>query len=255
MAWKYFKQAISFLSVIPVQFNETFLPGDLGRAAMWYPLVGGLFGLGLCIVRLLFLRVFPDPLGAVAVVALWAGVTGGLHLDGLADCCDGLLASAPPERRLEIMRDPRLGSFAGIGLALFLALKVSAVMAAQAGMSWASVYGLLLAPVLARSMILLAVRQPMARPGGLGAEFAAGVTNRTYMLAAILPLVLVGLGGLRAITAAVLAFIAAWGVIHLARSRLGGLTGDVLGLMIELSELAVLLVYAAGFLPGWGWWF
>ena len=67
-----------------------------------------------------------SPAAAPHVVALWAALTGGLHLDGLADCGDGLLAAATPERRLEIMRDSRLGAFGGLLLALFLILKVLA---------------------------------------------------------------------------------------------------------------------------------
>ena len=74
-------------------------------------------------------RLLGPAVAAVLVVALWAVLTGGLHLDGLADCCDGLLVSAPHERRLEIMRDPRVGSFAVIGLVLALLLKTAAVFA------------------------------------------------------------------------------------------------------------------------------
>src|SRR5262245_61596780 len=98
----------------------------MGRAALWFPLIG--FGLGLVLAGgLLLFRLFFSPaLAAALTVAAWAALTGGLHLDGLADCCDGLLATATPERRLEIMRDPRLGAFGVTGLTLFLILKVLA---------------------------------------------------------------------------------------------------------------------------------
>lgn len=253
VGWKYFKQAVGFLTVIPVRILEPFRPGDLGRAAAWYPLVGLLIGFGLCAVRFAAARLFPDPLGAVLVVAAWAALTGGLHLDGLADCCDGLLAAVAPERRLEIMRDPRLGTFGGAGLILFLLLKTSAVMAIPpAAGSWQVFFPLLLAPVLARALLLLAARRPMARPGGLGAEFALGVTRLTYFWAGLVPLALLGFGGLRGLTAAAVGLLVALGVIRLANRRLGGLTGDVLGLQVELVELAVLLVFAASplFLAG-----
>jgi len=253
---KYLRQAIGFLTIFPVGFPGDFQPGDLGRAAAWYPFVGLLVGLLLCAGRFLFSRFFPDPLSAVLVVSIWAVLTGGLHLDGLADCCDGLLASVPPERRLEIMRDPRLGTFGNVGLVLFLLLKISAVMAIPpAALTWQPLIPLLLAPIISRWLILLAARQPLARPGGLGAEFALGVNRRTYLFAAILPLALVALGGLRAVAAAFLAMAAATGVIRVARARLGGLTGDVLGLIVELGELAFLLVFAAfpGFAAPFFW--
>jgi adenosylcobinamide-GDP ribazoletransferase len=176
---------------------------------------------------------------------MWAGLTGGLHLDGLADCCDGLLAAVPAERRLEILRDPRLGTFGGAGLILFLMLKAAAIMAIPVPTNAWQLLPLLLAPVTARWLILLAARQPMARPGGLGAEFALGVKWHTYLFAAILPLGLVLLGGPRAFAAALLALLATAGLIGVARTRLGGLTGDVLGLIVEVGELVILLAFAA----------
>jgi adenosylcobinamide-GDP ribazoletransferase len=243
---KYLRQAVGFLTVFPVRFDGDFQPGDLGRAAAWYPFVGLLIGLLLGAGRFLFARIFPDPLGAVLVVVLWVALTGGLHLDGLADCCDGLLASVSSERRLEIMRDPRLGTFGGAGLILFLLLKISAILAVPPlAFAWQPLLPLLIAPVAARCLILLAARQPMARPGGLGAEFALGVKWHTYLAAAILPLALIVLGGPRVLAAALLALAAAFAVIRVARARLGGLTGDVLGLIVELSELVILLVFAA----------
>lgn len=244
--WKYFRLALGFLTTIPARVNDPFQPGDLGRAAAFYPLIGLIIGLILCAVRAVAARLFSEPLGAILVVAAWVVLTGGLHLDGLADCCDGLLAALPPGRRLEIMRDPRLGTFGGVGLILFLLLKTGAVLAIPSTInSWQMYFPLLFAPVLARGLLLLAARQPMARPGGLGAEFALGVTRRTYILAVLLPLALLGFGGLHGLAAAAAGLLVTLGIIHLAKNRLGGLTGDVLGLQIELVELTVLLVFAA----------
>ncbi len=246
---KQLKLALSFLTVLPVRITATLQPGDLGRSAAWFPLVGLLLGLLLAGARLGLARLFPDPLGAILVVALWAGLTGGLHLDGLADCCDGMLAAVTPERRLEIMKDPRLGTFGGAGLTLHLLIKTGALaaLAVQPGADWTrALLPLLLAPALARWLILIAAVQPMARPGGLGAEFASGLSRRAFLCAALIPLALAGFGGLRGLAALALAHLAVLGVIRLARARLGGLTGDVLGLTVELGESAVLLAFAAG---------
>jgi len=258
---KRLKLALGFLTVIPMRFSDLLQPGALGRAASWYPLVGLLIGGFLVAARFGLAFLFPDPLGAILVVALWAGLTGGLHLDGLADCGDGLLASVSPERRLEIMKDPRLGTFGGVALLLHLLIKIGAVMAISTlpvrealfpgipGLAFLAppyLAPLLLAPALARWLIILAARQPMARPGGLGVEFALGVTRRTFFFAALVPLLLVLLGGWRAILAVVFAHLLTAGIIRLARSRLGGMTGDVLGLIVELGESVVLLVFAIG---------
>jgi adenosylcobinamide-GDP ribazoletransferase len=243
-----FKLALGFLTVLPVHLASAPQPGDLGRAAVWFPWVGLVLGALLAAARWGLTALFPASLAAVLTVALWAALTGGLHLDGLADCCDGLLAAVAPARRLEIMKDPRLGAFGGAGLVLHLLVKTAALVAipqaltpAQAG---TGLLPLLLAPSLARRLILLAARQPMARPGGLGAEFSQGLPARALVLAALVPAVLAVCAGWRGLAAATLAGLATWGCIRLARARLGGLTGDVLGLVVEVSEAAVLLVFA-----------
>ena len=251
------KLALTFLTAIPIPTAAP-RPGDLGRAAAWFPLVGLVIGVLLSLAYWLLARLFGTALAAALVVALWAALTGGLHLDGLADCGDGLLATTTPDRRLEIMRDPRLGAFGVLSLVLFVLLKVLVVAALASSPLWQAAlptltwdwrallpFGpLIIAPVLARWLILLAARQPSARPGGMGHDFAAGLTPRTLLLAALLPGLLVVLAGPRAVVAALLAHLVAVAVIRTAQARLGGLTGDVLGLVVELAELTVLLTYA-----------
>jgi adenosylcobinamide-GDP ribazoletransferase len=254
-----FRLALSFLTVLPVRISGEFHPGDLGRAAGWFPWVGLLLGVILEAGKGLLDRFFPSLLAAAILTALWAGLTGGLHLDGLADCCDGLLAAVTPARRLEIMHDPRLGTFGGVGLILHILLKTLALAAlapvvlergttlpsqAATGLLPGPLAALLLAPTLSRWLLLPLGSQGMARPGGLGAEFSLGLKRSNIWLAALLPLALALLGGLRGLLAAALACLAAAGVARLARVRLGGLTGDILGLVVELAEMIVLLVFA-----------
>src|SRR4051794_18573678 len=189
-----FKLALGFLTAVPVRIGAT-RPGDLGRAAGWFPVVGLLLGLVLSAAQWLLLRLFPPLLAGGLAVALWAALTGGLHLDGLADCGDGLLAAATPERRLEIMRDPRLGAFGVLVLAVFLILKVLAVGALPAPAlfsaqlngwqpgAWLPAGPLVVATVCARWLILPMGRQPGARPGGLGADFALGLGPAGLLIA------------------------------------------------------------------------
>jgi adenosylcobinamide-GDP ribazoletransferase len=245
--------ALGFLTIIPVRTSAP-EPGDLGRAGVWFPIIGLVLGVILVAAHFWLGQLFSPLLTAALVVALWAALTGGLHLDGLADCCDGLFAAVSPERRLEIMRDPRLGAFGGLGLILFIILKVLAVASLTSSSfvlgPWSFVLGPLsfvLSASLSRYLILLVARQPSARPGGLGADFALGLTPRVFMLAALIPLALILLGGWRALIAAVLAHLVAFVIIRFSRARLGGVTGDVLGLTVELAELTVLLTFAAGF--------
>ncbi|MCS6911473.1 MAG: adenosylcobinamide-GDP ribazoletransferase, partial [Anaerolineales bacterium] len=187
----------------------------------------------------------PPLLVAALTVALWTLLTGGLHLDGLADCCDGLLAATTPERRLDILRDPHLGAFGAIGLTLFLLAKVAAVSALP---SSSFLLAFVSAATFARWLIVLAARPPLARPDGLAAQFVAGLTHETVLLAALLPaaLLLVGLfGSWQMLLAAALAHPVAFGLVALARARLGGVTGDVFGLIAEVTELLCLLTFTA----------
>jgi len=235
----------------------------MGRAAMWFPVIG--LGLGLIVAgaHLALRWLFPPLLSAALTVVVWATLTGGLHLDGLADCCDSLLAATTPDHRLEIMRDPRLGAFGVTGLTLFLITKVLAVASlpdngTSLSSSWLMgllpgayfpVMFLTLATSVSRWLIGLVAQQPLARPGGMGADFKQGLTPAVLRRAALVPLVWVMLGlffgAWQMLVAILLAHLAAWGIIAIARARLGGVTGDVFGLTVEISELVILLTCAA----------
>ena len=240
--WGEFWLAVTFLTTLPAP--SFIVPaGGLGPAGRWFPFVGLVIGLLLWSVQSVAERFFAPSLAGALVVLAWVALTGGLHLDGLADCCDGLLATVSPERRVEIMRDPRVGSFGALGLILTLLIKVLA-----AGI--ASPEALLIAPVWARWLLLWAARQPQARQGGMGALFAAGVTQEVIVMAAVVPLFLLLFGGGRGLMAVGLALLAMLALVRLARARLGGVTGDVFGLVVEVSEVVVLLVFVAQ--PTWG---
>ncbi len=234
-------QALTLLTVIPTGRLGCGRAYDPRAAVPWFPSVGLLLGLLLAGARAAALHWFAPTVCGVFLVALWAYLTGGLHLDGLCDSGDGLLASVPPERRLEIMKDPRVGSFGAIVLVIYLMLQAVAI-AALPPRGW---YALLLAPVMGRWLILLAATRPQARPGGMGASIAGALDARALVLAAIVPAVLLALGGTRSAIAAVVAHLVAFAVFRVSRSKLGGVTGDIYGLTVQLAELSVVLVYCA----------
>ncbi len=228
--------ALGFLTSIPVRTPAP-RSGELGRAAIWFPFVGLIIGAVLAGAQLIVTRWFSPLLAGALIVVVWIALTGGLHLDGLADCGDGLLSAASRERRLEIMRDPRLGTFGGMTLVMHLLIKSLAVA------SLGAPFALLLAPVLARWLMLFVAQQPSARPGGLGAEFAAGLTKSIGFGAAIIPILLCVLGVPQSIFAALAAIAITAGLVRFTTVRLGGVTGDVLGMTIEVVETVVLLVF------------
>jgi len=236
--------AVRFLTVVPVPGREATGPTALGRAAWWFPVIGLILGVGVALTGHVVDVLFPPLVAAALLVALWKGLSGAIHLDGLADSLDGL-ASGDAARRLAIMRDSHIGVFGAAGLAMFLLVSVAAV-ADLAGPVRNPL--LIVAPVLGRVTPLLAGAwlQPATPGQGLGAEFTAALSRwagPVYVVAgAILAAWLLGPWGV-AIAAAAWAAAVLWAL--LAARRLGGLTGDLLGAVVELTELVVLLGGAA----------
>jgi adenosylcobinamide-GDP ribazoletransferase len=234
--------AFGLMTTLPFQLPSDWSAGDSGRAAVWYPLVGLVVGALTWLTWKGAIFVFSPLIAGVITLVVSVALTGGLHLDGLADCCDGLFASVAPERRLEIMKDPHVGAFGVIGLILILFLKAAALTSLNADTS----LGLLLAASLARWCILPAGLLPLARPSGMGSDFAAGFQRSFMIWAAILPLILAILLGARGILASVAGLGAAALVLWLAKSRIGGVTGDVFGMVVEIVEVVVLLIFSMG---------
>ncbi len=231
--------ATAFLTRLPIRKLSSSM-ADLAHAAGWFPFVGLLLGGLLAAFHFLLVRVFPAWLAASLITAAWAGLTGFMHLDGLADCFDGLFAPVSRERRLEILHDPRIGSFGAAGLFLFLLIKTGAIAALGVEAGWT----LLLAPALARWWVLVAARAPQAYPGGMGDRMAAAVKPVALVTAAIVPALISALCGLHAVAAVLFSGLVAGLIIHTAKEKLGGVTGDVMGLTVECAEVAVLLSFA-----------
>lgn len=241
------RAALGFFTRLPV--GSAPLPSTFRGMLVWLPVVGLIVGVLVALAVALAALRLPAPLCGVLGCLVWVLVTGGLHLDGVADCGDGLFVEAPPARRLEIMKDSRLGTFGGAALFFVLALKAAALgaLAPSSETGPAAVLALAgaccLAGILGRCLVLAAVRLPTARPGGLGAAMRDGVTRRHELIALALGLGVCALNGIRGLGALVAALLVAWLLLSAARKRLGGVTGDVFGCLIELVECAVLVTY------------
>lgn len=234
--------AFGLMTTLPIRLPENWSAGDSGRAAVWYPFVGLVIGALAWLAWKATILFFPSLVAGVIALIVWVILTGALHLDGLADCCDGLFVSAAPERRLEIMKDPHVGAFGVIGLTLVLFLKAAAL----ASLTPTSSLSILLAASLARWCILPAGLLPRARPSGMAADFAAGFRRSFIILGAVIPLVIaivLGVGGALSIVAGTGAMAL---VLSLAKSRIGGVTGDVFGMLVEIVETVVLLAFIIG---------
>ena len=234
--------AFGLMTTLPFRLPDDWSAGDSGRASVWYPFVGLVIGALTWLAWTGAMYVFPPFVAGVITLVVWVALTGGLHLDGLADCCDGLLSSVSVERRLEIMKDPHLGAFGVIGLFLVLSLKAAIL----ASLLPATGFGILLAASLARWCILLAGLLPLARPSGMSADFAAGFQRSFIFWGAIIPLGLGILLGMRGILSILVGVGAGALVSRLAKSRIGGVTGDVFGMIVEVVETVALLVFLIG---------
>jgi len=237
-----FRAAVSFLTVIPFATADGSPGARLGRA--YFPAVGALVGLASGLVFVATASLSTPLLAAAAAVATLAFLTGALHLDGLADAADGLLGRGDIERRLEVMHDPRLGTFGVVALVVVLLLDVAAL----ASMSPArALVGLVIAGAVSRMATLAVVSfLPYVRAAGLGAAAATGERRAVDLAVGAATTVAVCiLDWRRAAVAVLFAAAVAVSVAALARSRLGGATGDVYGAAAELTQLATLLVFAA----------
>jgi len=239
---KYLRGAFNLLTALPVPPPQEWCPGDSGRAAAWYSAVGLVVGMLSAVVWLVSKAIFPPPVAGALTLTAETLLTGGLHLDGVADCADGLACPAPLAKRLEIMRDPRLGAFGGMALILILTLKLNILIALPPHL----LGGILLATSLSRWCLLPAGRLPVLSTTGMGADFARGLHWSSLMWGGLLPAGLAIVLGWRGLLATVSGVFTMTAVLWLAWSRLRGITGDVLGLVVESVEVAVLLTFVGG---------
>ncbi|RAL25621.1 adenosylcobinamide-GDP ribazoletransferase [Thermoflavimicrobium daqui] len=233
-------QAIAFFTRIPVPTTNQ--KDDFAKCAMWFPVVGLLLGGILALFDWLFSFCFPNWIRAVLDVGIWIYLTGGLHLDGLMDTADGLGSYRTRERILEIMHDSRVGAMGVLAAILLILLKVSSIASLPLG-SLTSI-SLVMATLVSRFIAVWAIFIfPYVRKQGIGVEMKNNLTWIRFLFACLITLVasflLVGWENF-----IILLFVGAFASVYAWRvqRRLGGLTGDVYGALIESSEVFILLI-------------
>ena len=237
--------ALRFFTRLSVGEWEPGAPLDLGRIAWAAPVAGVAVGLiGALILALTTLLALPPLLRAGLTTAALVASTGALHEDGLADVADGFGGGSTRAMKLEIMRDSRIGAYGAIAIALSLILRVGALAAALDGGFWRAALSLALVAALSRAAALtpLALLRP-ARPDGagaaagrLGSESLAAAWGSALVIALALGLVALGLA--HAFLAALMSGAGALAIAALARSSIGGQTGDVAGAAQQCGEIA-----------------
>lgn len=244
--------AFAFLTRLPLPAQDAPGPERRGKSVPYYPLVGLVIGTLLALLASA-LGSAPTLLSAALVLLAWVLLTGGLHLDGLADSADAWLGGhGDRARTLAIMKDPASGPAGVSAIVLVLMVKGAAL---EALLTQRDFPALLLAPLLGRAtLVLLLAATPYVRPGGLGsaqAEHLPRAAVAIVLLAvATVPVALLGLSGVALVAMTLLLLYA---LRRLMLQRIGGITGDTLGASCEIIEAAVLvfmaLVGAPGVLP------
>ena len=242
--------ATAFLTRIPVPRRADFSLDDVARSQPWFPAVGLLISAILLAVDRIANRALTDPSVDVIVVVALIVITGALHLDGLADAADGLFGAHTPERRLAIMHDVHVGTYAIVAIVSVLALKWAGLIATPSSVR---VETLLLVPCVARFAMVFAIGVfPYARGAGMGDGFrqrawplGVAIGGATALVAAV---VLLGAGGILVVLIGSACAIA-FGL--LCQRLVGGLTGDLYGATVEITEATTFLVIAAMANRGW----
>ena len=237
--------ALKFLSRLPAPATVEITPQRAAQSMIAFPLVGALFGLILFAADILLQWLLPPLPANALLLGIWVLLSGGLHLDGFIDCCDGLWVAKSPAERLDILRDTHVGAYGALGVSLLFLVK----FAALAGLP-ISVRGpaLIIAPIVARwAMVYATQRYPYARQGpGLGLWFKEHLRVTHVVVAAGIALALVAAGHLWLGPAMLLlAWIVTLLLARWTQSRIGGLTGDAYGMICEIIEPCTLLAVTA----------
>lgn len=244
-AWEEFRIAGGFLTIFPVAEGLSTEPERLARSMAFFPAIGLLLGLGLVVMDSLLTPLIPRQVVDSLLVLVLIAVTGALHLDGVADLCDGLAGGKDRESTLRIMKDSRVGAVGVIGLVMVLFLKYLTLHNVPVQLKSAA---LIFMPAAGRwTQVMLATYCGYIRPGGgTGGAFVDNVGERELLVASLTLLlaapVLFGFKGM-----VVLAFLGLGALLMLRyfRARLGGVTGDVLGAASEIMEVFALLLVLA----------
>ncbi len=235
-----FLAAIQFLTTIPVPGRHDFSPEKLGRSAGYFPVIGVIIGLILAGLSWLFGLLLPSEVTNALLITFMVIASGGLHLDGFVDTCDGIGGQKPVEDRWRAMSDSQAGSFGIIGVLLLLLVKYAALNSVPAN---SLLITLVMMPMLSRWAIVYAVfTYKYAKPTGLGRALKEstrwlGFTVATVVTAVMAMLIaqLIGLA----------IMVVVWVVTVVAatyfKGKFSGLTGDNYGAINEIIEVSVLL--------------
>ena len=229
--------AFQFLTVLPFKIFTEIKDEDYGRSFVYFPAVGVVIGGVLSIVSLCC-KFLPTSVMAVIVLIVSAFVTGVLHLDGFADTCDGFYGSKPKEEILRIMRDTRIGVMGVVGVTLLLLLKFSLITSIPKDVLWRS---LITMCCLARWTQATGCLLPYARNEGKARLFIKYARKKDIIIGGVFTIIVFSaLFGLKGIIIFFISLIPVLLFIRYVKARIGGMTGDTIGAVSEITEVSAL---------------
>lgn len=234
---------LQFLTRIRLVRQTEWTAEDFGRSTRFFPLVGLVLGICYALFALLLLyAVGMRALTAALLLVLPLLLTGGLHADGFMDTADGVFSGRDRERKLEIMKDSRVGAFGVVSFVMLMFVQYALISDMHPLLL---IPALFVMPVIGRfAMVLSVACFPYAREDGMGKTFADMADRKTIVIAALITMILVLPWGFLAALALVLGTVFALLFCRLITHVLGGVTGDVYGAATVLTETLVLFVYS-----------
>ena len=234
---------LQFLTRIRLVRQTEWTAEDFGRSTRFFPLVG--LVLGICYALFAWLLLYAvgmRALTAALLLVLPLLLTGGLHADGFMDTADGVFSGRDRERKLEIMKDSRVGAFGVVSFVMLMFVQYALISDMHPLLL---IPALLVMPVIGRfAMVLSVACFPYAREDGMGKTFADMADRKTIVIAALITMILVLPWGFLAALALVLGTVFALLFCRLITHVLGGVTGDVYGAATVLTETLVLFVFS-----------
>ncbi len=236
-----FLAALSFLTVIPLPRRREVSPEQVGRSIGYFPVVGIIIGLILAGLYWLLRLVLPSAVVSGLLLVCLVVLTGGLHLDGFVDTCDGIAGHKTAEARWQVMHDSRAGAFGIVGVCCLLIVKYVSLNSVPESLMMMT---LVLMPVVSRwAMVYAVFAYPYARPSGLGKVFKQAASQRRLAIATLVALA-VAIPWFR--LAGLVIMLGVWVIVvamaaYLKR-KFSGLTGDTYGAINEVAEVGVLIL-------------
>jgi len=234
-----FLVALQFLTIFPVKIKSEIEGKDFGASLLYFPIVGLIVGLLLSLIAL-SLFFLPALVRAAAILTISILITGGIHLDGFADTCDGFYGNKQVEKVLEIMRESRIGAMGAIGIVSLLLLKFSVMASLQETYLWKT---LIVMAVFSRwSQCFACNAARYARKAGKAKYFIEHSRKRDLFVGGIFTLALsLLLMRSKGFILFFLSIIPVYLFIRYIKTKVGGMTGDTIGAVNEIAEVCVLL--------------